>query len=64
MFIFLFIAGEFGLYVLIRQLVNGKEWVYACECFHGCLVTWGSLISTRERKEGSIAQKDASLSDL
>lgn len=28
-FIFLFIAAEFGLYVLIRQLVNGKEWVYA-----------------------------------
>ncbi|KZP33022.1 patatin-like phospholipase domain-containing protein [Athelia psychrophila] len=28
-FIFAFIAGEFGLYVLIRQLVNGKEWLLA-----------------------------------
>ncbi|KXN89616.1 hypothetical protein AN958_05483 [Leucoagaricus sp. SymC.cos] len=29
LFIFLFIAAEFGLYVLIRQLVNGKEWITA-----------------------------------
>ncbi|KAF5369923.1 hypothetical protein D9758_001017 [Tetrapyrgos nigripes] len=29
LFIFLFITGEFGLYVLIRQLVNAKEWVSA-----------------------------------
>ncbi|KAF8655297.1 hypothetical protein AX16_003196 [Volvariella volvacea WC 439] len=28
-FIFLFIAAEFGLYVLIRQLVNTKEWFTA-----------------------------------
>ncbi|TFY82714.1 hypothetical protein EWM64_g1287 [Hericium alpestre] len=28
-FIFLFITFEFGLYVLIRQLVNAKEWLYA-----------------------------------
>ncbi|KAF7432968.1 hypothetical protein PC9H_004912 [Pleurotus ostreatus] len=28
-FIFLFIAGEFSLYVLIRQLVNTKEWISA-----------------------------------
>ncbi|KAF9453064.1 patatin-domain-containing protein [Macrolepiota fuliginosa MF-IS2] len=28
-FIFLFIAAEFGLYVLIRQVVNGKEWISA-----------------------------------
>ncbi|TFK43500.1 acyl transferase/acyl hydrolase/lysophospholipase [Crucibulum laeve] len=28
-FIFLFITAEFGLYVLIRQLVNAKEWVTA-----------------------------------
>ncbi|PSR73373.1 hypothetical protein PHLCEN_2v10665 [Hermanssonia centrifuga] len=27
--IFLFIAAEFGLYVLIRQLVNTKEWLIA-----------------------------------
>ncbi|KAJ3576197.1 hypothetical protein NP233_g582 [Leucocoprinus birnbaumii] len=30
-FIFLFISAEFGLYVLIRQMVNGKEWITACE---------------------------------
>ena len=30
-FIFLFIAAEFNLYVLVRQLVNGKEWITACE---------------------------------
>lgn len=29
--IFLFIGIEFGLYVLIRQLVNTKEWLSACE---------------------------------
>ncbi|THV08518.1 patatin-domain-containing protein [Dendrothele bispora CBS 962.96] len=29
LFIFLFITGEFGMYVLIRQLVNAKEWVSA-----------------------------------
>ncbi|KAL9712896.1 hypothetical protein Ac2012v2_004136 [Leucoagaricus gongylophorus] len=28
-FIFLFIAAEFNLYVLVRQLVNGKEWITA-----------------------------------
>ncbi|KAJ3515113.1 hypothetical protein NLJ89_g1967 [Agrocybe chaxingu] len=28
-FIFLFIMGEFGLYVIIRQLVNTKEWISA-----------------------------------
>lgn len=25
--------GEFGLYVLIRQLVNTKEWITACMSF-------------------------------
>ncbi|KAF9009035.1 acyl transferase/acyl hydrolase/lysophospholipase [Cyathus striatus] len=29
LFIFLFIAAEFGLYILIRQLVNAKEWFTA-----------------------------------
>ncbi|PBK69658.1 patatin-domain-containing protein [Armillaria solidipes] len=29
LFIFLFIGAEFGIYVLIRQLVNAKEWVSA-----------------------------------
>ncbi|KIM90832.1 hypothetical protein PILCRDRAFT_764281, partial [Piloderma croceum F 1598] len=28
-FIFVFIMAEFGLYVVIRQLVNGKEWLLA-----------------------------------
>ncbi|KAK2466237.1 hypothetical protein APHAL10511_001879 [Amanita phalloides] len=28
-FIFIFMAAEFGLYVIIRQLVNTKEWVTA-----------------------------------
>ncbi|KAG5649037.1 hypothetical protein DXG03_000386 [Asterophora parasitica] len=28
-FIFLFIAGEFGFYIVIRQLVNTKEWITA-----------------------------------
>ncbi|KJA30238.1 hypothetical protein HYPSUDRAFT_32378 [Hypholoma sublateritium FD-334 SS-4] len=28
-FIFVFIMGEFGLYVLVRQLVNTKEWITA-----------------------------------
>jgi len=23
--------AEFGLYIVIRQLVNGKEWLLACE---------------------------------
>ena len=30
-FIFLFIAAEFGFYVVIRQLVNTKEWITACK---------------------------------
>jgi hypothetical protein len=30
-FIFLFIWAEFSLYVIIRQLVNTKEWLLACE---------------------------------
>jgi hypothetical protein len=30
-FIFLFIAAEFGFYVFLRQLVNLKEWISACE---------------------------------
>ncbi|KAK7049495.1 hypothetical protein VNI00_005526 [Paramarasmius palmivorus] len=29
LFIFIFIAAEFGLYVFIRQVVNGKEWLSA-----------------------------------
>ena len=29
-FIFLFIMAEFGFYVVIRQLVNTKEWISAC----------------------------------
>ncbi|EEB90905.1 hypothetical protein MPER_10827 [Moniliophthora perniciosa FA553] len=29
LFIFIFIAAEFGLYVFIRQVVNGKEWISA-----------------------------------
>lgn len=33
-FIFLIIAAEFGFYVLIRQLVNTKEWITACKSFH------------------------------
>ena len=28
--IFLFIAVQFGMYIMIRQLVNAKEWVSAC----------------------------------
>jgi hypothetical protein len=28
--IFVFILGEFGFYVLIRQIVNAKEWLSAC----------------------------------
>ncbi len=28
--IFLFIGAEFGLYVLLRQLVNTKEYLSAC----------------------------------
>jgi hypothetical protein len=27
----LFIACEFGCYVMIRQVVNAKEWLSACE---------------------------------
>lgn len=30
--IFLFIAVEFGFYILIRQMVNAKEWLSACAC--------------------------------
>ncbi|KAI0068836.1 patatin-domain-containing protein [Artomyces pyxidatus] len=36
-FIFLFIACEFGLYVLIRQLVNAKEWISAWRGTKGLL---------------------------
>lgn len=32
--IFLFIAAEFSMYVAIRQLVNTKEWLIACEQSH------------------------------
>lgn len=28
---FLFIYLEFGLYVFLRQIVNGIEWTVACE---------------------------------
>ena len=28
--IFLFIAFQFGAYIVIRQLVNAKEWLSAC----------------------------------
>ncbi len=30
--IFLFIAVQFGMYIMIRQLVNAKEWISACMC--------------------------------
>ncbi|KAJ7068307.1 patatin-domain-containing protein [Mycena amicta] len=36
-FIFLFIATEFGLYVLLRQLVNVKEWISAWRGQKGAL---------------------------
>ena len=29
--IFAIIAAQFGLYILIRQLVNTKEWLLACK---------------------------------
>ena len=32
LFIFTAISVQFGLYVLIRQLVNTKEWLTACTC--------------------------------
>ena len=28
--IFVFILAEFGFYILIRQIVNAKEWLSAC----------------------------------
>ncbi|KAF7965985.1 hypothetical protein HWV62_40557 [Athelia sp. TMB] len=37
LFILAFIAGEFGLYVFIRQLVNGKEWLLAWRGRKGAL---------------------------
>ncbi|KAG7096913.1 hypothetical protein E1B28_004317 [Marasmius oreades] len=36
-FIFIFITAEFGLYVVIRQVVNGKEWISAWRGKKGAL---------------------------
>ncbi|KAF9268012.1 patatin-domain-containing protein [Marasmius fiardii PR-910] len=38
-FIFLFITAQFGLYVFIRQVVNGKEWISAWRGKKGALRT-------------------------
>lgn len=56
MFIFLFISTEFGLYVLIRQLVNGKEWVTAWRGTKGQLRKKLRAAQTyKEWKEAAIA---------
>jgi len=31
LFIFVIIAAQFSLYIFIRQVVNTKEWLSACE---------------------------------
>lgn len=65
-FIFLFIAAEFGLYVLIRQLVNFKEWLVACESFRATwLLPVGCSSKTcRARAQRNAAKETARCSNL
>lgn len=58
-FIFLFIAAEFGFYVIIRQLVNTKEWVTACMPHCLCSGPKLTINSLRARSEGGF-EKEAS----
>jgi hypothetical protein len=49
--IFAIIAAQFGLYILIRQLVNTKEWLLACKLHIHCNNTFRSFkIPGRGRK--------------
>jgi hypothetical protein len=44
------IFGQFGLYVVIRQVVNTMEWLFACKCvIEICLVS-AEVQSGRGRK--------------
>lgn len=47
--IFLFITVEFGFYILIRQMVNAKEWLSACPCSSVAIV----VIHSRGHRAGT-----------
>lgn len=55
--IFLFIGIEFGMYIMIRQLVNTKEWLSACRHtpIHLNILTWHTYLH-RARTEGSLEE--------
>lgn len=67
-FIFVFITAEFGLYVLIRQLVNFKEWLVACKSFHAAWLLRQIVglfnLFYRARVERSIEEEATRCSDL
>jgi hypothetical protein len=48
--IFAIIAAQFGFYILIRQLVNTKEWLLACKLDIDCDKLGSYNISGRGRK--------------
>lgn len=54
--IFLFITVEFGFYILIRQMVNAKEWLSACACFSAAIVAASHSDIGRGRK-GTLRQR-------
>ena len=57
--LFLFIAVQFGGYVLLRQIVNVKEWISACRCSSITQVATrlrGSRAGTQRSAEAAIAE--------
>lgn len=63
--ILVFILAEFGFYVLIRQIVNAKEWLSACR--PPPTVIYPSLdlkLSLRERRERSPASSTKGFQDV
>ena len=64
LFIFVFIFFEFAMYVFVRQCVNAKEYITACESgrVHGPLI--GAKIYSRERKEGVVEEETSRSQDI
>lgn len=56
-FIFLFIMAEFGLYVIIRQLVNTKEWISACMTIASLRFISGLIFCSGRGQKGRLRKR-------
>ena len=55
-FIFVIIAAQFSLYIFIRQVVNTKEWLSACES-NSCIPTVLSYVASGRGRKGELRRR-------